>query len=48
MVMNPKIKFTSVHVNESDLMEVFGPKCGYKLINQLLHVDTKQDLKKLH
>ncbi len=48
MGMNPKIKLTSVHVNESDLMEVFGPKRGYKLTNQLLHANTKQDLKKFH
>jgi hypothetical protein len=46
--MNPKIKLNNVHVNESDLMEVFGPKCGYKLTNQLFHPDTKQLLKKLH
>jgi hypothetical protein len=48
MGINPKIKLTIVHVNENDLMEVFGPKCSYKLTNQLLHVDTKQDLKKFH
>jgi hypothetical protein len=46
--LNPKTNFTNAHVYENDLVYVFGPKCVLKLVNPLIHVDTKHDLKKLH
>jgi hypothetical protein len=36
--LNPKIRLTKVHVYEEDLLEVFGPKCNFKLTIPLLHV----------
>jgi hypothetical protein len=45
--LNPKTDLINTNANESDL-EVFSPKCSYKLTNPLLHANTKQELKKLH
>jgi len=45
---NPKIDLTNVEVYKKDLLEVFEPKCSLKLTNPLLHLETKQDLKRLH
>jgi len=39
--LNPKIRLTKVHVYEEDLLEVFGPKCNFKLTIPLLHVGKK-------
>jgi hypothetical protein len=39
---------TNVEVYEKDLLEVFKPKCNLKLTNSLLHLETKQDLKRFH
>ncbi len=35
--MDIKIDLTNAHVNEGDLVEVFGPKCNYKLTNLCIH-----------
>jgi hypothetical protein len=45
---NPKINLTNVEVCETDLLEVFKPKCNLKLTNSLFHPETKQDLKRFH
>jgi hypothetical protein len=46
--LNLEIKFTNAHVNDNDLVEVFGPKCIFKVTNPFIHADTKHELKKLH
>ncbi len=45
---NPKIELTSEYVTKGDLVEVFGPKCNFKLTNPLIHAETKHELKKIH
>jgi hypothetical protein len=46
--LNPKINLTNAHVCDNDLVKVFGLKCILKLINPLIHANSKHDLKKLH
>ncbi len=43
-----KIDLTNAHVNECDLVEVFGPKCNYKLTNPFINANIKCELTKLH
>jgi hypothetical protein len=44
--LNLKIDFTQKYVIKSDLAKVFGPKPIFKLIDLLIHDNTKE-LKKL-
>jgi hypothetical protein len=39
--LNPKTNFTSVHVCENDMVEVFGLYCILKRTNPLIHANTK-------
>jgi hypothetical protein len=46
--LKPKTDLTNVHVCDDNLIEVFGPKCNYKLTNPFIHANIKCELTKLH